>query len=124
MGRFGAARARPPAPRGSPPDARGAGWGLISESATPRTEDDDDDDDEEERTGRRGWGYGRVLLVLILLVVVECFDDVVEDAGEEGEDPEVSIAHVGLRAGKPQHCHKIRGAEMAQSPLIWCMRAM
>ena len=48
-----------------------------------RAEDDDDDDDEEE-TGRKGGmlTYGRVLLVLFLLVVVECFDDVVEDADE------------------------------------------
>ena len=59
-----------------------------------RTDDDDDDDDEEERTGRGGWGYGRFLLILILLVVVECFDDVVEDAGDVGEG-EGSDAAVG-----------------------------
>ena len=80
-----------------------------------RTEDDDDDDDEEERTGRRGWGYGRVLLVLILLVVVECFDDVVEDAGQECEDTEVGVAQASGVVGMPRHCHMMHATDTAQS---------
>jgi len=56
-----------------------------------RRTEDDDDDDEDERAGA-GRGYGRLLLFVFLLIVVECFDDVVEDADviEDGDDIDVS----------------------------------
>ena len=56
-----------------------------------RRTEDDDDDDEDERAGA-GRGYGRLLLFVFLLIVVECFDDVVEDADdfEDGADIDVS----------------------------------
>ena len=56
-----------------------------------RRTEDDDDDDEDERAGA-GRGYGRLLLFVFLLIVVECFDDVVEDADdfEDADDIDVS----------------------------------
>ena len=51
-----------------------------------RTEDDDDDDEDERVVSGRD--YDRILLSVFLLIVVECFENVVEDDDdlEDGDD--------------------------------------